>query len=92
MYVLLAIVSMLLPVPGSMPNFEVGDYVLVARVRKLGSAPKFVTASTGPRRVVSGGSPRVYNVQDIVTGETKEVHVVRMRAYTGLVRGDETPG
>ena len=24
---------------GSMPNFEVGDYVLVARVRKLGSAP-----------------------------------------------------
>ena len=28
---------------GSMPNFEFGDYVLVARVRKLGSAPKLVT-------------------------------------------------
>ena len=88
---------------GSMPNFEVGDYVLVARVRKLGSAPKLVTTWTGPWRVVSGGSPHVYNVQDIVTGGTEEVHVVRMRAYadsslavgaevTGIVRDDETPG
>ena len=33
---------------GSMPNFDVGDYVLVARVRKLGSAPKLVTPWTGP--------------------------------------------
>ena len=66
---------------GSMPNFEVGDYMLVARVRKLGSAPKLVTTWTGPWRVVSSGSPHVYNVQDIVTGHTKEVRVVRMRAY-----------
>ena len=66
---------------GSMPNFEVGDYVLVPRVRKLGSTPELVATWTGPSRVVSGGSPHVYNVQDIVTGETKEVHVGRMRAY-----------
>ena len=39
---------------GSMPNFEVGDYVLVARVRKMGSAPKLVTTWTGPWRVVFG--------------------------------------
>ena len=79
---------------GSMPNFEVGDYVLVARVRKLGSAPKLVTTWTGPWRVVSGGSPHVYNVQDIVTGETKEVHVVRMRAYadSSLAVGAEVKG
>ena len=79
---------------GSMPNFEVGDYVLVARVRKLGSAPKLVTTWTGPWRVVSGGSPYVYNVQDIVTGETKEVHVVRMRAYAeaSLAVGAEVQG
>ena len=79
---------------GSMPNFEVGDYVLVARVRKLGSAPKLVTTWTGPWRVVSGGSPHVYNVQDIVTGETKEVRVVRMRAYadSSLAVGAEVQG
>ena len=47
---------------GSMPNFEVGDYVSVARVRKLGSAPKLVTTWTGPWRVVSGGSPHGNNV------------------------------
>ena len=56
---------------GSMPTFETEDYVLVARVRKLGSAPKLAMTRTGPWRVVSGGSPHhVYNVQDIVTGET----------------------
>ena len=65
---------------GIMPNFEVGDYVLM-RVRKLGSAPKLVTTWTEPWLVVSSWSPHVYNVQDIVTGETKEIHVVRMRAY-----------
>ena len=78
----------------SMPNFEVGDYVLVARIRKLGSAPKLVMTWTGPWRVVSGGSPHVYNVQDIVTGETEEVHVVRMRAYadSSLAMGAEVQG
>ena len=66
---------------GSMPNFEVGVNVLVARVRNLGSAPKLVTPWSGPWRVITGGPPHVYNVQNIVTGESKEVHVVRVRAY-----------
>ena len=66
---------------GSMPFFEVGDYVLLARVCKLGSAPKLMTTWTGPWRMVSGRSPHVYNVQDIVTDEMKEVHVVRLRVY-----------
>ena len=67
---------------GSMPNFEVGDYVLVARVRKLDSAaPKLMATWTGPWRVISGESPRVYHMRDNVAGETKEVHVVQMRAY-----------
>ena len=76
---------------GSMSNFKVRDYVLVPQVRKLGSAPKVVTTWARPWRVVSGGSPHAYNVQGIVTGETKEVHVVRMRAYAGssLVVGAE---
>ena len=35
-------------------------------------------------RVVLGGSSLVYNVSDIVTDETKEVQVGRMRAYVDL--------
>ena len=64
--------------------------MLVARVRKLGSAPKLVPTWTGPWRVLQGGSTHVY-VVDIVTGETKKVHVVRMRAYadSSLVIGAE---
>ena len=79
---------------GGMPNFEIGDYVLMARVRKPGSAPKLATTWTGPWHVVSGGSPHVYNVQDIVTGETKEVYVVRMLAYvdSSLAVGAEVQG
>ena len=79
---------------GSMSNFEVGDYLLMARVRELGSAPKLVTAWTGPWHVISGGYPRLYNVQEIVTGETKEFYVVRMRAYgdSSLAVGAEVQG
>ena len=66
---------------GQLPAFAVGDYVLVARVRKLESAPKLVPTWTGLWRVLQGGSTHVYVVEDIVTGETKEVHIVQMRAY-----------
>ena len=46
---------------------------------------------TGPWRVLQGDSTHVYVVADIVMGETKEVHVVRMRAYvdSSLVIGAE---
>ena len=76
---------------GCLPVFEVGDYVLVARVRKPGRVPKLVQTWTGPWRVVPGGSEHVRVVEDIVTGETKEVHVVRMRpdADSSLVVGAE---
>ena len=44
---------------GHLPVFEVGDYVLVARVRKPGRVPKLVHTWTGPWRVVPGGSEHV---------------------------------
>ena len=74
-----------------LPVFEIGDYVLAARVRKPGRVPKLVQTWTGPWRVVSGGSEHFRVVEDIVTGETKEVHVVRMRPYadSSLVVGAE---
>ena len=76
---------------GCAPVFEVGDYVLVARVRKPGRVPNLVQTWTGPWRVVSGGSEHVRVVEDIVTGETKEVQVMRMRPYadSSLVVGAE---
>ena len=75
---------------GHLPVFEVGGYVLVARVRKPGRVPKLGQAWTGPWRVVPGRSEHVRVVEDIVTGET-EVHVVRMRPYadSSLVVGSE---
>ena len=76
---------------GHLPVFEVGDDVLVARVRKPGRAPKLVQTWTGPWRVLRGGSELVRVVVDIVTGGTKGVHVVLMRPYadSSLVVGAE---
>ena len=76
---------------GHLPVFEVGDYVFVARVRKPGRVPKLVQTWNGPWRVVPGGSEHVRVVEDIVTVETKEVHVVRTRPYanSSLVVGAE---
>jgi len=37
---------------GQLPSFAVGDYVVVARVRKLGSTPKLVTTWTDSWRVL----------------------------------------
>ena len=76
---------------GHLPVFEVGDYVLVARVRKPSRVPKPTQIGTGPWYVVPGGSEHVSAVEDFVTGETKEVHVVLIRPYadSSLVVGAE---
>ena len=63
------------------PDFTVGDYVLVARVRTQGRQNKLVGTWTGPWRVVNDDKEHVYSVGNIVTGETREVHVARMRFY-----------
>ena len=54
---------------------------MVARVRRPGSTPKFVSTWTGPWRIVTADKVHVYGVQNIVTGEVKDVHVVRLRFY-----------
>ena len=63
---------------GMLEAFAVGDYVLVARPRKV---PKLVVIWTGPWRVVSSGR-HVYAVEDIVSGQRMQVHVARMRPYS----------
>ena len=63
----------------------------MVRVRKPGRVPKLVLTWTGPWRVVPGGSQHVRVIEDVVTGEAKEVYVVQMRPYadSSLVVGAE---
>ena len=76
---------------GHLPVFEVGDYVLVTRVRKLGRVRKLVQTWTVPLRFMPGGSEHFRVVEDTVTRETKELHAGRLRPYTdsSLVTGAE---
>ena len=66
---------------GELPQFTVGDYVLVARVRKQGRNQKLMNTWTGPWRVTNDDKEHVYTVANIITGETREVHVTRMQFY-----------
>ena len=55
--------------------------MIVARVRRPGSTPKLVSTWTGPWRIIAVDKVHVYDVQNIVTGEVKNVHVVRLRFH-----------
>ena len=76
---------------GHLPVFEVGDYVLVARLRKPGRVPKLVQTWNGSWRVVPGESEHIRVVENIVMGVPKEVHALRTRPYADstLVVGSE---
>ena len=43
-----------------LPNFEVGDYILYARVRRPGVTPKLMATWTGPWRVVGAHHPYLF--------------------------------
>ena len=60
---------------GQLPSFAMGDYVMVASVRRPGSTLKLVSTWSRPWRVVMADKVYVYGVQDIVTDEAKDVHV-----------------
>ena len=49
----------------------------------MGNAPKLLLTRTVPRRVSSGESRHVYDVQEIMTGETRNVHIGWRRSYAG---------
>lgn len=56
---------------------------MVAWANTRGYLNKLVSTWTGPSRVVSAaGSQQVYGVEDIDTGERKEVHIARMSPRT----------
>ena len=65
-----------------MPQFTVGDYVLVAR-KVRSRTPKLRVIWKGPYRVVGTVHERVYEVQRLgaTEGRVEQVHVRRMRRY-----------
>jgi hypothetical protein len=62
------------------PNFQVGDYVLVAEHRKI-STSKLQVNWKGPRRVASVESDYVFVVENLLTKELKAAHETRLRSY-----------
>jgi hypothetical protein len=62
------------------PNFQVGDYVLVAEHRKSGTS-KLHVKWKGPRRVACVESDYVFVVENLLTKELKAKHKTRLRFY-----------
>jgi hypothetical protein len=62
------------------PNFQVGDYMLVAEHRKSGVS-KLQVKWKGQRRVASVESDYVFVVQNLLTKELKAAYATRLRCY-----------
>jgi hypothetical protein len=62
------------------PNFQVGEYVLVAEHRKIGTS-KLQTKRNGPRRVASVESDYVFFIENLLTMELKAARSNRLRFY-----------
>jgi hypothetical protein len=62
------------------PNFQVGDYVLVAEHRKSGTSKLQVNWKT-PYRVASVESDYVFVVENQLTKELKAAHATRLKFY-----------
>jgi hypothetical protein len=60
------------------PNFQVGDYVLVAEHRRSGVS-KLQVKWKGPRRVASVESDYVFVVENLPTTELKAAQATRLR-------------
>jgi hypothetical protein len=65
------------------PNFQVGDYVLVAEHRKSGTS-KLQVKWKGPRRVARVESDYVFVVGNLLTKERKAAHATLLRFHKDL--------
>ena len=63
------------------PNFSPGDYVLVSNTLKY-SGSKLRVIWTGPCRITKVISAYVFEVENLVTRATSDVHACRMRFYS----------
>jgi hypothetical protein len=67
--------------PRKSPNWQVGDFVLVARVG-ADARDKTRARWIGPMRVVAALSEHVYSVQDLITEDVHDIHADRLRFYS----------
>lgn len=67
---------------GKLPNFDVGDFVLVARVRHPGVTPELAATWTGPFGIVGIEISHLYQAQNITVSGTLTVHVPRLQLYS----------
>jgi len=65
---------------GTLPNFDIGDYVLVAKPDTR-PANKLDFIWHGPYRIVDTHRSYVFTVENLLTGETQEVHGGRIQFY-----------
>ena len=65
----------------TLPQFQVGQYFLVARVSGKGKRRKLSSIWTGPWRVPTNDQKLVYVEKHLVIAELSEVLVVWMRVY-----------
>ena len=72
---------------GTLPNFAVGDFVLMARARPPGKNSKMMFTWKGPWRVTNAPNPHIYQVQDIVSGKVTTAHVARLKLYKDSLLG-----
>ena len=61
-------------------NFEIGDYVLVARVKR-GRDQKLLGTWTGPFQVIACKSGHIFVVKNLHTKQTRTIHAARMARY-----------
>ena len=62
-------------------NFEVGDFVLVGKIKRKDGHKLRVTWQ-GPLRVVRVASDLVYEIEDLITSKSYLVHANRLRLYS----------
>ncbi|CAM9844816.1 unnamed protein product, partial [Chrysoparadoxa australica] len=66
---------------GKKAGFEIGDFVMVARVKRRGRQHKLVATWMGPYRVTGTKSEHVFVVQHLLTGAISEHHSGRLSWY-----------
>jgi transposase InsO family protein len=64
-----------------MPNFEIGDYVLWARVDDKFDHGKLQVNWRGPFRIADTRSDYVYVIEHLLTGDKRIVHCTRLKYY-----------